>query len=162
MTRINKLGIMKLVAGVALLTAAPIMALSSATVASAAGQSTALVQKAVASPLTCGWEVAESAYLTYSGTNYGVTDLNYNSCNQNVYGSLGSYIQACPSGGGTGCGAAGLERSDARNAGCSFTTGETGCNTGQLSDAGYTSYADGQLIDYSIPGGSVSGETGWF
>lgn len=146
MNRISKLGITKLVAGVTLLLAAPIMALSSPTVASAAGQSAALVQKAVASPLTCGWEVAESAYNTYGGINYGVTDVNFDSCNQNVYGSVGSYVQACPSDGGVGCGLVQIIRSDGKQATCDIPSGGTGCNTTQFSDADYTSYAESTIL----------------
>jgi len=102
-----------------------------------------------AMPATCGWEVAESAYNTVSGTNYAVTDLNYSTCTRNVYASIGSYVSACASSPtGVGCGAAEVERSDTTSAVCEIPTGQTGCNTSQLSDAGYTSKAFG-IIQYS-------------
>ncbi len=133
-------------------------------IASADGSSVTTTTSPSATPLTCGWEVARSAYLQSGGINYGIVDLNYNTCDRYVYGSIGSYISACnTSNGNNGCGQSSTVRSDGTATGtCNIQNGAYGCNTNTSNDAGYTSYADGTLVDYSLPGGSVSANTGWF
>lgn len=124
--------------------AIPFMSSSPASASDVAAQQTSSAVTSVEGPqpATCGWEVAESAYNRVSGssTNYGVTDLNYDTCTRDVYGSLSTYIANCSSS-GVGCGGLQIERSDANYETCQIPVGVYYCTTPQLSDAGYTTYA---------------------
>jgi len=117
-------------------------ALAVSTAPSLAATSHSSAARVVAqAPPPCGWVVAESAYNRDPGSNhnYGVTDLNYDACSRDVYGSLGSYYGACEAG-IDGCGSATLARSDFTSRTCNLPDEGTGCNTAALSDAGYLSY----------------------
>jgi hypothetical protein len=108
-------------------------------------------------PQTCGWESAESAYnrVSGSGTNYGITELNYSTCTRNVYTSVASYMSPCTSA-GIGCGPGYLFAGNGVTYPCYIQTGQTTCTTAQASDAGVTAWAEG---DIEVSSGVWAGAT---
>lgn len=117
-----------------------------------------------ASPATCTTFEAKWAYQTnssYPGIDAGDIDLWYNQCDSAVQARNNSYLAACnPSDNYVGCGDNYTYRNDGASVYCSYkTAGSTGCNDAWLYDAGYTSFAFGDIIYPSNPNSDFGGST---
>ncbi len=80
-----------------------------------------------------------------NGRKVAVIELRYSSRCRTAWGRITSSYVNCQSP-GTWCGDVQIFRNDGKNFGCSSKTGDRGCYTPQVNDAGYRTYAWGCIM----------------
>lgn len=90
------------------------------------------------------------------GRKVAVIELRYSARCRTAWGRITSSYVTCQSP-GTWCGDVQIFRNDGKNFGCSSKTGDRGCYTPQVNDAGYRTYAWGCIM--YAPYKNVCGET---
>ena len=116
-----------------------------------------LTSAAATATSACGNYAAKTAFVTYGSSHYGLTQVSYSSCTRNAWGYLLSYLPPVNSAGNyEGFGF--IRRSDGHEPNyCTIPVGATSCNTDQIYDGGYTSFAYGYVYSGSTVG---YGQTG--
>jgi hypothetical protein len=111
----------------------------------------------------CGNYAAEIAYITYGGSNYGLTQLSYSSCTRNAWGYGYTYTTCQATSAVTGCVYDALYKSPSTyEADCVsgyYGQPQNNCNTAQATDAGITSYSYGEVYFNSSGSFFASGQT---